>query len=171
MKRLACVTGTGTGTRTVLVLTLLLALPGLVTGCGSVGRPGSGSAASPSPSAPSGTPPAGPNQTGPGGNPAAALTDTDLGRTVLVHKGDRLSVALHQVTGFSPWSHPASSDGTVLQPVVDTRAAAVRGVTLGSFQAMAPGTVQVTSSAAANCPQGAACPAVARAWTVTVQVS
>jgi hypothetical protein len=164
MKRLACVTGTGL--RTVLVLTLLLALSSLVTGCGSVGRPGGGSAASPSPSAPSGT-----NQTGPAGNPAAALTDTDLGRTVLVHKGDRLSVALHQVTGFSPWSRPASSDGTVLQPVVDTRAAAVRGVTLGSFQAMAPGTAQLTSISAPNCPQGAACPAVARAWTVTVQVS
>jgi hypothetical protein len=169
MKRLARVTGTGT--RTVLVLTLLLAIPGLVTGCGSVGRPGGGSAASPTPSAPPGAPSPGTNQTGPGGNPAAALTDTDSGRTVLVHKGDRLSVALHEAAGFSPWSRLASSDGTVLLPVVDTRAAAVRGVTLGSFQAMAPGTAQLTSSAAADCSQGAGCPAVARAWRVTVQVT
>jgi hypothetical protein len=60
----------------------------------------------------------------------------------------------------------------VLLPVVDTRAAAVRGVTLGSFQAVAAGSAQVTSTTAQDCPQqGAACPAIARAWTVTVQVS
>jgi hypothetical protein len=168
MKRLACVTGSGT--RTVLLLTLLLALPALVAGCGSVGRPGGGSAASPSPSAPSGATSPGPNQSGPAGNPAASLTDADVGRTLQVHKGDRLSVALHEPAGFSPWSRLASSDGTVLLPVVDTRAAAVRGVTLGSFQAVAPGTAQLTSTTAQDCPQGP-CPAIARAWTVTVQVS
>lgn len=153
------------------MLTLLLALPALVAGCGSVGRLGGSSAASPSPSALSGATSPGPNQTGPAGNPADSLTEADSGRTLQVHKGDRLSIALREPAGFSPWSRMASSDGTVLLPVVDTRAAAVRGVTIGSFQAVAPGTAQLTSSATQDCPQGAACTALARGWTVTVQVS
>jgi predicted secreted protein len=166
MKRLACVIGSGT--RTALVLTLLLALPALGAGCGSVGRPGGGSAAQPSPSAPSSP---GANRAGPAGDPAVGLTEADSGRTFQIHKGDRLSIALREPAGFSPWSRLASSDGTVLLPVVDTRAAAVRGVTIGSFQAVAPGTAQLTSSATQDCPQGAACTALAKGWTITVLVS
>lgn len=169
MKRLACVIGSRT--RTVLLLTLLLALPALVAGCGSVGRLGGGSAASPSPSAPSGAPCHGPIQAGPAGDPASGLTEADSGRTFQIRKGNCLSIALRAPAGFSPWSRPASSDGTVLLSVVDTRAAAVRGLTIASFQAVGPGTAQLTSTTTQDCPQGAACTAIATGWTITVQVS
>jgi len=160
MKRLA---------RVVTVPSLpLLSLLLVVAACGSVGRPGAGSTAtSPSSAPPAASAPAG----NPGRQTAAALGDADSGRTVRLRKGEVVSVALHEVTGFTPWSRLATSDGAVLMPIVDTRAAAVRGVTLGSFEAVAPGHAQVTSGASQDCAAGAQCPALAKGWTVTVIVS
>lgn len=149
--------------RVVTVVSLLL-----VVACGSVGRPGGGSAAT-SPS--SGSPAASAPAANPGRKTVAALGDADSGRTVQLHKGEAVSVALHEADGFTPWSQLASSDGAVLMPIVDTRAAAARGVTLGSFEGVGPGTALVTSSASQDCAAGAQCPALARAWTVTVVVS
>jgi hypothetical protein len=155
--------------RMVKVLSLPLALLSLllVLACGSSGRPAGGSAAN----SPSGAPVASP----PSGNPAqqtvATLGDADSGRTVRLRKGDVVSVALHEPDGFSPWSRLATSDGTVVMPIVDTRATAVRGVTLGSFEGVAPGTAQLTSSTTQDCAAGAPCPALAKGWTVTVTVS
>ncbi|MBJ7613277.1 hypothetical protein [Candidatus Nephthysia bennettiae] len=151
---------------TALVLSLLSLV--LAQACGSIGRPSSGlSSTAPSSSAPVASAPA--------GNPArqtvAALTDADSGRTVRMQKGQVISVALHEANGFTPWSRLATSDGGVLTPIVDTRAAAVRGVTLASFEGVAPGTAQLTSSASQDCAAGAQCPALARGWTVTVIVS
>jgi predicted secreted protein len=160
MKRLACVPKRGV--RLVMTMALLLALP-VLAGCGSVGRPAA-------PTSPSASPGAAIPGGNPAATPAAALSDADSGRTVQLQKGDRISVTLHQAPGYTPWSRLATSDGGVLLPVVDTRMAAVRGVTLGSFRAMAPGSARVTSTAAQDCPQGSACPAPARAWAVTVQV-
>jgi hypothetical protein len=88
-----------------------------------------------------------------------------------LHKGQVVSVALHEADGFTAWSRLTTSDGGVLIPIVDTRAAAVRGVTLGSFEGVAPGTAQLTSTATQDCAAGAPCTAIARSWTVTVVVS
>jgi hypothetical protein len=162
MKRLAC----AVAPRTALVLCLLSLV--LAEGCGSIGRPSAGSSSTaPSASAPAASAPAG----NPGRQTAAALSDADSGRTVRMQKGQVVSVALHEANGFTPWSRLATSDGGVLTPIVDTRAAAVRGVTLGSFEGAAPGTAQLTSSASQDCAPGAQCPALARGWTVTVIVS
>jgi hypothetical protein len=158
MKRLA---------RAVTVPSLFL-LSMLVVACGAAGRPSGGPVAS----SPSGaTPAASAPAANPGRQTVAALGDADSGRTFRLNKGEVLSVTLHEANGFTQWSRPATSDGGVLTPIPDTRAAAVRGVTLGSFKGVAPGTAQLTSSASQDCAAGAQCPALARGWTVTVIVS
>jgi hypothetical protein len=101
----------------------------------------------------------------------AALSDADLGRTLQLHRGEVVSVALHESSGFTPWSRPASTDGSVLAPVPDARAAAARGVTLASFQAVGAGSAQIISSASQACAPGSVCPALARGWSVNVVVS
>jgi hypothetical protein len=154
MKRMAC-------------LVLLVAPVLAVAGCGSVARstPGASSTAAPSPSE------APPPSSNPLTSPAASLTEADSGRSLQVARGGIVSVVLHEPQNFSAWSVVASSDASVLAPVVDTRAAAARGVTLASFQAAGPGTAQLTSSAAPACPKNVPCPAVQMAWTVTVKVT
>jgi predicted secreted protein len=146
-------------------MVLLLALSALA-GCGSVARPAASTPPSPSVS-PGAVSPTG----NPAATPAAALTDADSGRAIQVQKGERISVTLHEAPGYTPWSRLTTSDGGVLVPVPDTRMAAIRGVTLGSFRAMAPGSARLTSSATQDCPQGSTCSGPAMAWTVTVQVT
>jgi predicted secreted protein len=163
MNRLACVKKRAAGLATSTAL-LLLAIYTLA-GCGSVARPAAPTSPSVSPAATTTT------TRNPAGTPAAALTEADSGRTVQLQKGQRISVTLHEAPGYTPWSRLATSDGGVLLPVVDTRAAAARGITLGSFLAMAPGSARVTSSATQDCPQGSTCSGPAQAWTVTVQVT
>jgi hypothetical protein len=162
MNRLACVKKRAAGLAASTVL-LLLAISTLA-GCGSLGRPTASTSPSVSPAATT-------TSGNPAGTPAAALTDADSGRTVQLQKGQRISVTLHEAPGYTPWSRLATSDGGVLLPVVDTRAAAVRGVTLGSFLAMTPGSARLTSSATQDCPQGSTCSGPAQAWAVTVQVT
>jgi hypothetical protein len=99
------------------------------------------------------------------------LTDGDAGMTFHVRTGEVVSVVLHQPQGFNPWSELHSSNPAVLAPRVDTRRLAVRGVTLGSFRAAAHGTAQLDATTAIFCPPLKACPALARAWVVTVTVT
>jgi hypothetical protein len=148
-------------TLAVAVLAVLALLLGQA--CGSTGRQ----------AAPAGSPtPASiPGSIAGGQAAAAALGDADSGRTLQLHRGQVLSVALHETSGFAQWSRLATTDGSVLMPIVDTRAAAVRGVTLGSFEAVGPGTAQITSSASAECTPGTQCSSLARSWVVTVAVS
>ncbi len=132
-------------------LAVTVAVLGL-TACGSVAlRP-----AGPSPSAA----PRGGQQ----------VTDSDENKTLSYHVGDSFGLVLHGQPGWTMWENVSSSDRTVLLPVVDTRAASVRGVTLAMFKASAPGTSQVSASASMQCSPGAACPALARVWKVTIQV-
>jgi hypothetical protein len=155
MKRMARIVTLGTA-----VLSLVLA-----QACGSTGRPAAGSTPSGSPT------PAATSGSIPGGQPAATLGDADSGRTLQLHKGQVVSIALHAASGFTEWSRLATTDGSVLMPIVDTRAAAVRGVTLGSFEAVGPGTTQITSTATADCTPDTQCTALARSWIVTVSVA
>ena len=115
-----------------------------------------------------------------GGHPPAAssppaagaqLTDADAGRTVSMRTGQTVEVVLHQASGFTPWSGVRSTDTSVLQPVVDTKATAVRGVTLAMFRAARSGQAQIQATATPDCSPGAACPAIARAYAVTVVVT
>ena len=99
------------------------------------------------------------------------ITNSDEGRTISLHVGDQVELVLHQQSGFTQWSGVQTSNRSVLTPVVDVRAAAVRGVTLAMFKAVAPGSSDVTASAGVDCTPGSACPALARLWRVTVRVS
>jgi hypothetical protein len=150
-----------------MAFALLLAAALVASGCGSVAPSAPGAASTPSPRTGGAASPG----SNPQASPAAALTEADTGRAVQVKRGEVVSVTLHEVPNFVEWSRPASSDGAVLAPVVDTRAASVRGVTLASFQAAAPGTAQLSSSAGPVCPPNAPCPAVSMAWAVAVTVT
>lgn len=134
-------------------LLLAVALLGL-TACGSV------------PIGPAG--PASPSAAPAGG---AEVTDADENKTLRYHVGDTFEVVLHAQPGFTTWQNLQPLDRTVLQPMVDTHATAVVGVTLAKFKAAAPGSTDLTASATAACSPGVACPALARLWKVTIVVS
>ena len=101
----------------------------------------------------------------------AQLTNADDGRTVRMSVGSTVEVALRQESGFTPWANVQSTNTAVLQPVVDVHGTAVRGVTLAMFRAAAAGTADIMATAGPDCSPGAACPALARAYRVTVVVS
>lgn len=127
----------------------------LLAACGAAAQPTS----------PAGSPPVDLSPAG------AHLTNTDGGRTVSMKVGDTVEVALRQETGFTPWQNVQTSDPMVLQPTVDPRAAAVVGMSLHQFKAVAAGRAQIMATASVQCSPGAACPALARDWRVTVIVS
>src|SRR5947199_9400723 len=126
-----------------------------IAGCGSMA--GGRASASPSSSA---------------NSPASlALTDADAGKSFQLRTGQVVSITLHQPKGYAPWTGLHSTDPAVLAPRVDTRRLAARGVTLGSFGATAAGTAQLQATTAVSCPPSQVCPALARAWMVTIQVT
>ena len=138
---------------------LVAALAALVlTACGSVGAGGVPSASpNPSPS------------TGPGLGFDAVVTEND--RAITIHAGQKLEVVLHAKTGMTNWSNVRSSDTSLLQPIVNPAATAVRGVTLAAFQAVAPGQATITATAGAACSPGQACPMYAILYSVTVTIT
>jgi hypothetical protein len=127
-----------------------------VLGCGSVSA-GHAVSPSPSPSSSAGT--------------RLAVTDGDAGRTFRLHRGQVVEVLLHQPQGYTPWAGLHSTNPAVLAPRVDTRRTAVRGVTLGSFRAATAGTAHLDATTAISCSPQVACPALARAWVVTIEVT
>lgn len=129
----------------------------VLSACGAVG---SGAAPSPSPSYPAVTPGHG-----------FDVVVTEKERSVTLRVGQRLEAVLHANPGMTPWEGVRSTDETVLMPVVDPAATAVRGVTLAGFQAMAPGTASIEASAGAACPSGEACPMYAILLSISVTVT
>jgi hypothetical protein len=127
----------------------------LISGCGTVGA---GESASPSPSISS--------------NPVSFdVTATETTRAASIRVGQKLEVVLHAGTGMNNWTQPRSSDETVLAPIVNPAATAVRGVTLAAFQARATGQVNVTAYGSPTCPSGQACPMYVIVYSVTVTVT
>jgi protein involved in polysaccharide export with SLBB domain len=92
------------------------------------------------------------------------------GQAVHVHTGDTLEVRLAQQPGFTQWSAVNTSNARVLEPVVGTRAIAVRGMTLAAYRAMASGAAELTATAGLDCSPGAACAQLVRLFRVTVIV-
>ncbi len=136
--------------KALLLAAALLGLLGCGSAAGAPAAPGSPSAAS----------------TGEG-----TVTDTDENKTLTYHVGDTFELVLHEQAGWTMWQNVTSSNPNVLQPMVDTRAASVRGVTLARFKAATPGKSDVTATAGMACSPGQACPQLARVWRVTIQVS
>ena len=98
----------------------------------------------------------------------AMVTEKDKAITIQV--GQKLEVVLHANAGMTNWSNVRSSDTSVLTPIVNPAATAVRGVTLAAFQAQTPGQSVITASAGAACSPGQACPMYAILYSVTVTV-
>jgi hypothetical protein len=135
-------------------LLIVLASALALTACGSAGA-GSGSGPSPS--------------TRPGFDFAAAVSEKDHAATL--HVGQKLEVVLHAANGMNNWTQPSSSDASILAPVVNPAATAVRGVTLAAFQATAPGLAEITSNASPACPSGQPCPMYVQVYSVKVTIT
>jgi hypothetical protein len=134
---------------------LLVAAAGLLlSACGSIGT---GAAPSPTPSS------------GPGLGFDVQVTEKDHTSTVRV--GQKLELVLHAYGGLTNWSQLRSSDTSILVPIVNPAATAVRGVTLAAFKALAPGEVDVTATATPDCSPGQACPMLAALYTLKVTVT
>ena len=126
----------------------------LMTACGASGAGGGGNA-SPTPSS--------------GSRFDVTATDTD--HTVTMRVGQTLEVVLHADKGLHDWTHPTSSDQSVLEPIVDPAATAARGVTLAAFKAGAAGQAEVSSTASPLCSPGQACPMYIALYSLRVTVN
>jgi hypothetical protein len=122
----------------------------LLTACGASGI-GPGASSSPSPS--------------------ADVTATDTDHAVTLRVGQTLEVVLHAGKGLHDWTHPTSSDQSVLIPIVDPAATAARGVTLAAFAAKAPGEAEVSATASPLCSPGQACPMYIALYSLRVTVT
>src|SRR5207302_7790887 len=99
------------------------------------------------------------------------VTATNADQTVTMHVGQKLEVALRAGQGMNNWSHPTSSDESVLAPIVDPAATAARGVTLAAFEARKAGDVTVTSNSGPACSPGLACPMYLAVYSLKVTVT
>jgi hypothetical protein len=139
------------------ILFAVIATAVLVSGCGSAGT-GSGLTPTPSPSTSS--------------NPMSFdVTVTETTKAASMRMGQKLEVVLHAASGANNWTQPRSSDESVLAPIVNPAATAVRGVTLAAFQAKAVGQVDITAYGSPVCPSGQACPMYVMLFSVKVTVT
>jgi hypothetical protein len=139
------------------ILLAALAAAVLVSGCGSAGI-GSGLTPTPSPSASS--------------NPMSfEVTVTETTKAASMRVGQKLEVVLHAGNGMNNWTQPRSSDESILGPIVNPAATAVRGVTLAAFQAKAPGQANITAYGSPVCPSAQACPMYVMLFSVQVTVT
>ena len=128
----------------------------LLSGCGA---PGTGSGSNPSPT-PSERPGFGYD-----------VTAGDHDEAVTMRVGQKLEIALHAPNGMNNWTHPESSDTSILAPIPDPAATAARGVTLAAFEARKPGQVDVTANASPMCTPGAPCPMYLAVYSLRVTVT
>jgi hypothetical protein len=103
--------------------------------------------------------------------PGFDVVVTEKDHSVTLRVGQRLEAVLHANPKMTPWADVRSTDQTVLMPVVDPAATAVRGVTLAGFQAMTPGMASIEATAGAACPPGVACPMYAILLSIEVTVT
>lgn len=99
------------------------------------------------------------------------VTATNTDHVATLHVGQKLEVILHAPNGMNNWTHPVSSDTSILSPVVDPAATAAIGVTLAAFEAGKAGQVEVTSNASPHCASGAACPMYLAVYSLRVSVT
>ena len=99
------------------------------------------------------------------------VTATEKDHLVTMHVGQKLEVVLRAPAGTNDWSHPESSDTSILTPIVDPAATAARYVTLAGFEARKPGQVEVTSYTSPLCSPGQACPMYVALYSLMVTIT
>ena len=99
------------------------------------------------------------------------VTVTEKDHAVTMHAGQKIELVLHAAQGMKPWTHPTSSNTTVLTPIVDPAATGVRGVTLAAFQANAKGEVEVTSNAGPDCAPNQPCAQFLAVYNLKVTIT
>jgi hypothetical protein len=129
----------------------------LITGCGTVSGCACSGGVGATPSA------------SPGLGFDATVTETTKAASLRV--GQKLEVVLHAAAAAATWTQPKSSDESILAPIVNPAATAVRGVTLAAFEARSPGEVDITAYAAPVCPSGQACPMYVMVFSAKVTVT
>jgi phage tail protein X len=113
-------------------------------------------------------PPSASPSTGPG--LGFDVTVTEKTRVATLRVGEKLEAVLHANPGMTTWNDLQSSDPSVLGPIVNPAATAARGVTLGAFQALAPGKSHITANAGPLCSPGQVCPQYRVLLTIDVTV-
>jgi hypothetical protein len=96
---------------------------------------------------------------------------TEKDHTATLRVGQKLELVLHAYGAMTNWSQVTSRDPSILKPIVNPAATAVRGVTLAAFQALAPGETDVAALATPDCSPGQACPVLAALYTLKVTVT
>jgi hypothetical protein len=94
---------------------------------------------------------------------------TEKDQEITVHAGQKIEVYLQQRSGLTPWTGLRTDAESVLSPI-PTGILAPRGVTVGGFQALAPGVANISATATADCSPGQACPMFAALFSVKVTV-
>ena len=136
-------------------LVVVVAVAVLAAACGATGA-GPGSHPTPTPRA---------------GGLGFDYTASNNDHQATMRVGQKLEVVLRAGQGMNNWSHPTSSDTSVLEPIVDPAATAAIGVTLAAFQAVKPGDVEITSYAGPRCSPGQACPMYVAVYSLRVTVT
>jgi phage tail protein X len=140
----------------VRYLLIAVAAALVISGCGAY-RTGSGSNPSPTPSE------------GPGLGYDLVVTEKD--RTATMRVGQKAEVVFHANSGMDNWMQVRSTNTSVLVPIVNPAATAVRGVTLAAFKAIAPGQAEIDAYANPHCPPGTACPMYVAVISIKVTVT
>jgi len=128
----------------------------VISGCGAF-REGPDSVPSPTPSE------------GTGLGYDVLVTEKD--KTATMRAGQKVEVVLHAATGMDSWTQVRSTNESVLVPIVNPAATAVRGVTLAAFKAVASGQAEITAYASPRCPPGSACPMYVAIVSIKVTVT
>lgn len=113
----------------------------------------------------------GPPPASPGPPLGFDVTAMEKDHAITMYVGQKLEVVLHAAQGMKPWTHPASSDTSILTPIVDPAATAARGVTLAAFQANAKGEVEITANAGPDCAPNQPCAQFLAVYNLKVTVT
>ncbi|GAC1671904.1 MAG: hypothetical protein PVS3B2_13580 [Candidatus Dormibacteraceae bacterium] len=96
---------------------------------------------------------------------------TEKDKTATMRVGQKVEVVFHAATNMDSWTQVRSTNESVLIPVVNPAATAVRGVTLAAFKAVAPGQAEITSYANPHCPPGSACPMYVAVVSIKITIT
>jgi hypothetical protein len=114
------------------------------------------------------------------GVPPSPSTGTGLGYDLVVTEkdtsatmrtGQKVEVVLQAGANMDDWKQVRSTNESVLVPIVNPAATAVRGVTLAAFKAVGPGQAEITAYASPHCPPGSACPMYVAVVSIKVTVT